>query len=216
MCASTPGVDKYTEYGGPNADHGIVAGHAYSVIACRSYKHIKLLQVRNPWGEFEWGGAWSDNSPEWTEEYIQVFKPTFDSRDGTFWICYEDFFKYFNSITVCKVANWNELRLRGKFIKVFEREDTDEDWVLSKFYYTFHLKEKATVDISLYQEDQRILGADRRGYLDLQILVLKRHTNGTLTLEHDSGSEFDREMETCVDLGPGHYIVIPRTSGATL
>lgn len=33
MCASTPGVDRYTEDGGPTEDKGIVAGHAYSVIA---------------------------------------------------------------------------------------------------------------------------------------------------------------------------------------
>jgi len=100
MCASTPGVDKYTENGGPNEDSGIVAGHAYSVIACKSYEGIRLLNVRNPWGEFEWGGRWADYSQEWTQEYIEVFQPVFDTKDGTFWICFEDFFKYFSAITI--------------------------------------------------------------------------------------------------------------------
>jgi calpain-15 len=216
MWGATPGVDKWTEGSGPNNDTGIVAGHAYSVISWKSYQGERLLKIRNPWGEFEWGGRWSDNSPEWTEEFIEVFAPKFDAHDGTFWMWYEDFFKYFWSITIWKVENWYELRLRGKFIKVWELEDPDEDWVLSKFYYTFHLDQKTKIEIGLHQEDERIIGADRRGYLDMQILILKRHGNGTLTLEHDSGSSSDRDLNTSLELQAGHYVVIPRTSGATL
>jgi len=206
----------YTEGGGPNQDHGIVPGHAYSVIAVKSYHGTRLLEIRNPWGEFEWGGAWSDNSSEWTSEMIEVFKPSFDSKDGTFWMSYEDFFKYFNSITVCKVSNWNELRLRGKFIRCWEKEDPDEDWILSKFYYTFKLFEETELSIGIHQEDERILGSDRRGYLDLQILILKRHTNGTLTIEHESDSRTDREVYVNLNLSAGHYIVIPRTTGGNM
>jgi len=78
-------------------------------------------------------------------------------------------------------------------MRVFETEDVDEDFVLSKFYYSFHLEETAEIIVGLHQEDERILGAKLRRYLDLQILILKRHTNGTLTIEHDSGSFCDRD-----------------------
>jgi len=216
MCAGTPGVDNFTEKGGPNEDHGIVPGHAYSVIACKEYDGIRLLNVRNPWGQFEWGGAWSDNSSEWTHEMIEAFKPSFDTSDGSFWISYKDFFRYFTSITVCKVENWKELRLKGIFMKVMEQDDPDEDFCISKFYYSFHLEEETVIEIGLHQEDERILGADRRRYIDMQILILKRHSNGTLTIEHDSGSICDRDCETHVALSPGHYIVVPRSCGATL
>ena len=164
MCASTPGVDQFTESNGPNQETGIVAGHAYSVISCKEYDGIRLLKIRNPWGSFEWGGAWSDNAPEWTQEYIDYFQPDFNSNDGTFWMWYEDFFKNFESINVCKVADWKEVRLKGKFIRLWELEDTDEDWVLSKFYYSFRLEETAKIDICLHQEDIRIIGADKRRY----------------------------------------------------
>lgn len=216
MCAGTPGVDHFTEGGGPDQDHGIVPGHAYSVIAAKERDGIRLLNVRNPWGEFEWGGAWSDNSEEWTEEMIEAFEPDFDAKDGSFWISYEDFFKNFCSITVCRVENWNEVRLKGIFMRLMEAQDTDEDFVLSKFYYSFRLEEEAEIDIGLHQEDERILGSDRRRYVDMQILILRRHTNGTLTIVHDSGSSDSRDQECHVTLGAGHYIVIPRSSGATL
>lgn len=216
MCGGTPGVDKFTEGGGPNETHGIVPGHAYSVIACKEYEGIRLMNIRNPWGEFEWGGAWSDNAEEWTQEYIDAFQPNFDVADGSFWMSYEEFFKYFCSITVCKVENWNELRLKGIFMRVFEERDKDEDFVVSKFYYTFHLEEETTMEIGLHQEDERILGSSRRRYIDLQVLILRRHTNGTLTIEYDSGSTCDRDNEFHVTLPAGHYIVVPRSCGAAL
>ena len=53
-------------------------------------------------------------------------------------------------------------------------------------------------------------------YFDMQILVIKRNDDGTLTLVHDSGSKYDRDWETCVNLEPGHYVVVPRTTGATM
>ena len=170
MCAGTPGVDNYTEKGGARKTGGIVPGHAYSVIGCKEYKNIRLMKVRNPWGQFEWEGAWSDKSNKWTKEMIDAFQPSFDVNDGTFWISFKDFLSYFCSITVCKVENWRELRLKGIFLRVFEEEDKDEDFVLSKFYYSFHLEEETVVEIGLHQEDERTMGADRRRYIDMQII----------------------------------------------
>ena len=216
MCASTPGVDDFTETSGPDEEFGIVPGHAYSVISCKEYDGIRLLKIRNPWGSFEWGGAWSDNSSEWTQEYIDYFQPDFDTQDGTFWMWIEDFFKCFESITVCKMADWKEVRLKGKFIRLKESENEDEDWVLSKFYYSFHLEETAKIDICLHQEDERVLGTDRRRYIDMQILILKRNDDGTLSLAYESQIKRSRDNEICVGLEPGHYIVVPRTIGALM
>ncbi len=41
--------------------------------------------LRNPWGEGEWTGAWSDNSPEWTPELRQLVGCKAED-DGTFHI----------------------------------------------------------------------------------------------------------------------------------
>ena len=66
ISASTPGEDRWTETGGPNKQGGLVPGHAYSVIQVKEYEDNKLLNIRNPWGSFEWDGAWSDNHENWT------------------------------------------------------------------------------------------------------------------------------------------------------
>lgn len=194
MCGGTPGVDIYTEGGGPNEEHGIVPGHAYSIISAKEYKNIRLLCIRNPWGQFEWGGDWSDNDSKWTREYINAFNPVFDTEDGTFWMSYDDdFFKYFDSMSICKAQNWQELRLKGKFIKVVEQEDQSKDWTISQFYYTFSLDRAAVVEIGLHQEDERILGAERRPNIDMSYIVLKKEDNGKLTVAGIADLESTRD-----------------------
>jgi len=101
-------------------------------------------------------------------------------------------------------------------MRCFEIEDKDEDFVLSKFYYSFRLEQESVIEIGLHQEDERILGSDRRRNADMQIIVLRRHALGILSIVHDTGYSYERDQECRVQLQPGHYIVIPRTSGAQL
>lgn len=92
ICAGTPGQDRWTEDDkSPEEKGGLVAGHAYAVIQCIDAKGNKLMQLRNPWGKFEWDGDWSDRSNKWTEEMIREVNPVLDEEDGTFWMCFEDF-----------------------------------------------------------------------------------------------------------------------------
>lgn len=45
---------------------GMVANHYYSVTRVARYGDLLLVRLRNPWGEFEWKGDWSDGSSTWT------------------------------------------------------------------------------------------------------------------------------------------------------
>lgn len=42
----------------------LVKGHAYSITAAeqvhRRGSPVELIRIRNPWGQVEWTGAWSD------------------------------------------------------------------------------------------------------------------------------------------------------------
>jgi hypothetical protein len=48
------------------SDMGIVQGHAYSILKLMEADGHKLVQLRNPWGQGEWKGDWSDDSELWT------------------------------------------------------------------------------------------------------------------------------------------------------
>lgn len=63
---------------------GLVAGHAYSLLQVREVSEnfelmggkdskFRLLQIRNPWGTFEWKGSWSDKSSKW-QKYPHIKK----------------------------------------------------------------------------------------------------------------------------------------------
>jgi len=85
---------------------GLVEGHAFSLIEVVECEGHKLLMLRNPWGnDKEWNGAWSDNDKKW-EKHPEVkakLDPEFGD-DGLFWMCWEDFVKVFDDVSVCERA----------------------------------------------------------------------------------------------------------------
>jgi calpain-15 len=92
-----------SNHGEAKRSDGLVAGHAYSLLDAKSFSGgIHLVRLRNPWGTFEWKGAWSDDAPEWkTHPKIQrLIKPSADN-DGSFWMNWDDFIAHFNGLDVC-------------------------------------------------------------------------------------------------------------------
>uniref|UniRef100_A0A8C6LMI5 Calpain-3 n=1 Tax=Nothobranchius furzeri TaxID=105023 RepID=A0A8C6LMI5_NOTFU len=92
---------------------GLVKGHAYSVTAvdeCKPSQHkdskVRLVRLRNPWGQVEWNGPWSDNSKEWTtlskDEKDKLQHQS--AEDGEFWMSFEDFKKNYTKIEICNLT----------------------------------------------------------------------------------------------------------------
>lgn len=61
--------------------NGLVPLHAYSVLKVVEYKEKRFVLLRNPWGNSEWTGPWSDGSPEWTDEWRGALE-LLDHRPG--------------------------------------------------------------------------------------------------------------------------------------
>uniref|UniRef100_A0A3B3HTV9 Calpain-3 n=1 Tax=Oryzias latipes TaxID=8090 RepID=A0A3B3HTV9_ORYLA len=87
---------------------GLVKGHAYSVTAVDEQKEskVRLVRLRNPWGQVEWNGPWSDNSKEWaTLSKAEKEKLQHQSaEDGEFWMSFEDFKKNYTKIEICNLT----------------------------------------------------------------------------------------------------------------
>jgi len=85
----------------------LVPGHIYTLISVHQIEdaagnHVRLVKLRNPHGKFEWKGAWSDQSPNWTPKLKD--KLGFEEKeDGVFFIQYEEMLNYLNLITICKI-----------------------------------------------------------------------------------------------------------------
>ncbi|XP_053316068.1 calpain-8 [Spea bombifrons] len=87
----------------------LVKGHAYSVTGAEEVLYRgnkeKLIRVRNPWGEVEWDGPWSDEALEWNYVDPKV-KADLDkqSEDGEFWMSFTDFVKEYSRLEICNLS----------------------------------------------------------------------------------------------------------------
>uniref|UniRef100_A0A3B3YXM5 Calpain 2, (m/II) large subunit b n=1 Tax=Poecilia mexicana TaxID=48701 RepID=A0A3B3YXM5_9TELE len=84
----------------------LVKGHAYSLTGATEVNYRgrqeKLVRMRNPWGQVEWTGAWSDGSSEWN--YVQGDCPHARSEDGEFWMSFSEFQRNYSRIEVCTLT----------------------------------------------------------------------------------------------------------------
>ncbi|XP_026821401.1 calpain-A-like [Rhopalosiphum maidis] len=118
------------------SEKGLHEGHAYSItkitsISIENKKNgtISLIRLRNPWGENEWNGPWSDESVEWLS-IPQAKKKSIGlvmDNDGEFWMSFEDFVKYFSILEICNLAPddiiWEQYEACYKWnLSVFEGE----------------------------------------------------------------------------------------------
>jgi hypothetical protein len=124
------GMDGPAGGGGLNGEsltsNGLVALHAYSVLDARELGLLKgtslasgvlgrtrLVRLRNPWGSYEWKGAWSDGSEEWARHpMVKARLRPKPADDGTFWMSWEDFSRLFRFVDVCDRTTRRDLRLR--------------------------------------------------------------------------------------------------------
>jgi hypothetical protein len=90
---------------------GVISGHAYSLISIHEFEHegedVKLLKMRNPWGQKEWTGPWSDNSSLWTDDLREELGSTAE-EDGVFFITYSDYVSHFATTSICVCSNPEE------------------------------------------------------------------------------------------------------------
>ena len=90
------------------SDQGIVSGHAYSLLAGyefndSQYGKVKLVKLRNPWGQVEWSGKWSDKSPEFERIPRECRKEGKTDKDGIFFMEFSDFCKNYSDAQFCLI-----------------------------------------------------------------------------------------------------------------
>lgn len=73
--------------------------------------------------------------------------------DGTFWVKFEDFVRLFDNLDVCRVSEWNELRLGGRINRSNYTSQTF--FYQTKWIYSLEIPSKTHIIVGVHQEDKR-------------------------------------------------------------
>ncbi|MEQ2262314.1 Calpain-5 [Xenotaenia resolanae] len=233
---------------------GLVKGHAYAVTDVRKVRlghgllaffksdKLSMIRMRNPWGQREWNGPWSDSSEEWKKvsksERERMGVTVQD--DGEFWMTFDDFIANFTDLILCRLINtsylslhktWEEAVMRGSW----SRHDdplrnraggcsNNKHSFLQNPQYVFDVKKPSDeVLVCLQQKDRRATLSEGRGEnlpigFDIQKVELNRTYRMHAVQQKVGGSIFinSRSVFLRIELTQGRYVIIPTTFNAGL
>uniref|UniRef100_A0A8C6PBU0 Calpain-1 catalytic subunit n=1 Tax=Nothobranchius furzeri TaxID=105023 RepID=A0A8C6PBU0_NOTFU len=218
----------------------LVKGHAYSVTGVDEVVYrgtpTKLIRVRNPWGEVEWTGSWSDK--EWdsvdssTRSRLQN-----RSEDGEFWMAFNEFLREFSRLEICnltadalqntQIKKWSTSLFQGEWRRGSTaggcRNYPASFWLNPQFKINLQNpdtpgKRDCSFLVALMQKDRR---KKRREGEDMETIGFALYEMLTLIskdffLTHGSSARSEqfinlREVSSRLKLPVGEYIVVPST-----
>ena len=114
---------------------GLSPAHAYSFLNIYKVETDdgieRVVKLRNPWGNGEYNGSWSDSSKKWTPSTKKQCGYKENSDDGVFYMSYDEFIKYYVTMgiaklepgyttTVCKIEKENAIKCQVLRLTVSE------------------------------------------------------------------------------------------------
>uniref|UniRef100_A0A8C4ZZD2 Calpain-2 catalytic subunit n=1 Tax=Gadus morhua TaxID=8049 RepID=A0A8C4ZZD2_GADMO len=86
----------------------LVKGHAYSLTGAEQVEYRgdmeKLVRIRNPWGQVEWTGNWSDKSWRQINDDDRERLMSHRAEDGEFWMSFTDFLRHYSRLEICNLT----------------------------------------------------------------------------------------------------------------
>lgn len=183
---------------------GLITNHAYSIIDTeilhdKHEKEIRLIKVRNPWGTNEWLGDWSDHSKKWTDQFKQTVKLK-QKEDGIFWICYEDFIRFYTSTHICHIHD------DYQFISKKFPVTTEDPFNMININIPKNTSGYFMVNMKNTRIYSNLKGIDNFENPYCQITVFRKTGKEYTYVGSDSGKR-DRLYVYCQDMVKGNYYI---------
>ncbi|KAL9062478.1 MAG: hypothetical protein Q9157_008888, partial [Trypethelium eluteriae] len=187
---------------------GLVFGHAYSVLDAvehtRDGKLYRLVKLRNPWGDSEWSGAWSDGSKEWDGYWMETLKHEFGD-DGVFWISYEDLLKNFQDFDRTRLFD-------DRWTVTQQWTSISVPWTIDYLDTKFKLevaRAGPTIIVLSQLDDRYFRGLEGQYKFRLQFRLHKGDEQD-YTIRSQANYSMRRSVCAEVDLEPGIYHIVIR------
>uniref|UniRef100_A0A4W5PC91 Calpain 2, (m/II) large subunit b n=1 Tax=Hucho hucho TaxID=62062 RepID=A0A4W5PC91_9TELE len=223
----------------------LVKGHAYSLtgaveVTYRGRKE-KLIRIRNPWGQVEWTGAWSDSSSEWNS-VDDSERQNVKADDGEFWMSFTEFLRHYSRVEICtltpdtltddSVKHWSVCNYDGSWRKGSTaggcRNHAYTFWMNPQFVIRLDEEDDDPDDnevgcsfvVGLIQKNRRRLrkvGEDMHT-IGFAIYEVRKevHLDKNYFLTHAQKARSEtfvnlREVSTRFKMPPGEYLIVPST-----
>jgi len=184
---------------------GLISQHAYTIMNLYEVnyegKKLRLVKLRNPWGEKEFNGDWSDKSSKWTDELKKQVDFEGVKDDGIFYMSYDDFIEYYSLIEILKFKKGYNIIASHKI----KKSEAHKCHILK-----FEIKEnEKNIFINLYQKNPRIIRKDGSYFPDpvkCFIILAKINEDGTYNYVK-SISDTKAHIALEANLEKGKYLI---------
>uniref|UniRef100_UPI00358F0CE0 calpain-1 catalytic subunit-like isoform X2 n=1 Tax=Myxine glutinosa TaxID=7769 RepID=UPI00358F0CE0 len=223
----------------------LVKGHAYSVTGLEEVEYdgqlVRLVRIRNPWGQVEWTGAWSDKSPQW--DYVSDDdreRLLINNEDGEFWMAFDDFMRKFSRLEVCNLTadaladsatqQWSSVTHGGSWISGCSaggcRNNTRTFWTNPQYRLRLEDQDEdqegCTFVVGLMQKGRRKVRRQGKDLLTVGYAIYELMGKAQVKLnksffDHQASAArsevFINMREVCSRhrLPPGEYLIVPST-----
>ncbi|KAG8989285.1 hypothetical protein FRB90_002328, partial [Tulasnella sp. 427] len=193
--------------GGGN-DDGLISGHAYALLRAIEHEGRRFLVIRNPWGQTEWKGRWSDGSKEWNEDFAIGLKAALGNfqfgDDGEFVQEYEDFLQSWQDVDRNRLFDENWI-VNSQWLCLYPANHMT--WSHGDITFTISVADQTEAVICLAQMDTRYF-QELSGMYAYRLDFTLYKKGDTVPLGHSEGSQNGRrsvKMQTVLDAG--EYVV---------
>ena len=196
--------------GDTHATRGIVHGHAYALLDVVTVEPEgqRLLKLRNPWGQTEWEGKFGDaDMARPHNARLRKKLGWTGGDDGAFWMGFDDFVQFFNSISICMLPQgWACVVAHGEWragataggCPNFESVTTNPQFVLS-------ISRPADIVLTLTQTDRRMgAGQDDWNHAPIGMYVCYLGKGGFGTRPSRMASRHDIQRNKVASTGTFH------------
>uniref|UniRef100_A0A4W5RI97 Calpain-1 catalytic subunit n=1 Tax=Hucho hucho TaxID=62062 RepID=A0A4W5RI97_9TELE len=217
-------------------------GHAYSLTGVEEVVYrgnmTKLVRIRNPWGEIEWTGAWSDKEWEGVDRSVRGRLQNC-SEDGEFWMSFSDFLLEFTRLEICNLTadaleatqqkKWSSAVYQGEWRSGSTaggcRNFPATFWINPQFKVALQHPDTAGQSdcsflVALMQKDRRKKRKEGKDMETIGFAIYEMHGRVHLKrdffLTHGSSARSElfinlREVSSRFQLPAGEYIIVPST-----
>ena len=195
-----------------------VPNYGYTIIDVKMKYKPNLIVLRRVWFDEKRESNVDNYINNLINEYPAMMN---EFNDNVLVLTFKDFLKEFSSLAVCLTKNWEEVHVRGKFVKIGDEITNSEEnaQVMSKWYYSINLEKQTNLIISLFQDEDKFKESDtRKNVLDISISILKLELNNSTNkneIIHIQTYDFSMSpnLQLEFNLPSGQYLIVPRTSG---